>query len=69
MDAYTEHLTVLEMTLIAAAEQKRSIEAAANPGVETAEQKRSSEAAANLSAETGMTTGARPGDPLKRKPA
>jgi len=26
MDAYTEHLSVLEMTLIAAAEQKRSTE-------------------------------------------
>ena len=26
MDAYTEHLSVLEMTLIAAAEQKRGTE-------------------------------------------
>jgi Mn-containing catalase len=41
MDACTEHLSVLEMTLIAATEQKRSTEAAANPSVETAEQKRS----------------------------
>ena len=65
MDAYTEHLTVLEMTLIAAAEQKRSPDASANPGVESAEQKRSSEGAAN-SAETGLATGAR-GDSLKRK--
>ena len=48
MDAYTEHLSVLEMTLIAAAEQKRSPETAANLSVETAEQKRSAEAAANL---------------------
>ena len=40
MDAYTEHLTVLEMTLIAAAEQKRGTEAAANASVEPAEQKR-----------------------------
>ena len=40
MDACTEHLSVLEMTLIAAAEQKRSTEAAANPSVETTEQKR-----------------------------
>ena len=29
MDAYTEHLTVLEMTLIAAVEQKRNSQAAA----------------------------------------
>lgn len=58
MDACTEHLNVLEMTLIAAAEQKRSTEAAANPSVETAQQKRSTEAAAELSAETGMATGA-----------
>ena len=35
MDAYTEHLSVLEMTLIAAAEQKRSTEEAANLSVET----------------------------------
>ena len=35
MDACTEHLSVLEMTLIAAAEQKRSTEAAANLNVET----------------------------------
>jgi hypothetical protein len=40
MDACTEHLSVLEMTLIAAAEQKRSTEAGANLSVETAEQKR-----------------------------
>jgi hypothetical protein len=61
MDAYTEHLTVLEMTLIAGAEQKPSAEAAANPSVETAEQKRSvesaeqkrsTEAAANPTVET-----------------
>ena len=58
MDACTEHLNVLEMTLIAAAEQKRSTEAAANPSVETAQQKRSDEVAAKLSAETGMATGA-----------
>ena len=69
MDAYTEHLNVLEMTLIAAAEQKRSTEAAANLSVETAEQKRSTDAAANLSVETGMATGARSGDSLKRKHA
>ena len=36
MDAYAEHLSVLEMTLIAAAEQKRSTEAAADLSVETA---------------------------------
>ena len=41
MDAYAEHLNVLEMTLIAAEEQKRSDKEAANPSVETAEQKRS----------------------------
>jgi hypothetical protein len=35
MDAYAEHLNVLEMTLIAAAEQKRSTEATANLSVET----------------------------------
>ena len=35
MDAYAEHLSVLEMTLIAAAEQKRSIEETANTSVET----------------------------------
>jgi hypothetical protein len=58
MDACTEHLNVLEMTLIAAAEQKRGSEAAANPSVETAEQKRSTEAAAKRSVETGMATGA-----------
>ena len=69
MDAYAEHLNVLEMTLIAAAEQKRSDKEAANPSVEAAEQKRSTEAAANLSVETGMATGARPGDSLKRKHA
>jgi hypothetical protein len=67
MDAYTEHLTVLEMTLIAAAEQKRSTEAAANLKVETAERKRGSEASANLSAESGAAAGPRPGDSLKRK--
>ena len=69
MDAYAEHLSVLEMTLIAAAEQKRSTEEAANLSVETAEQKRSTEAAPNLRVETGMATGARPGDSLKRKHA
>ena len=68
MDAYAEHLNVVEMMLIAAAEQRRS-EAAANLSVETEEQKRSTEAAANLSGETGMSTGARPGDSLKRKHA
>jgi hypothetical protein len=67
MDAYMEHLTVLEMSLIAATEQKRSTEAAANPGVEPAEQKRSSEAGTDPSGETGMATGARSGDALKRK--
>jgi hypothetical protein len=35
MDAYAEHLNVLEMTLIAAAEQKHSTEAAANLSVDT----------------------------------
>jgi len=40
MDAYTEHLTVLEMTLISAAEQKRGTEAAATSSVEPVEQKR-----------------------------
>ena len=35
MDAYAEHLNVLEMTLIAAAEQKHSTEAAANLTVDT----------------------------------
>ena len=68
MDAYAEHLNVVEMMLIAAAEQRRS-EAAANLSAETEEQKRSAEAAANLSGETGMATGARPGDSLKRKHA
>ena len=68
MDAYAEHLNVVEMMLIAAAEQRRS-EAAANLSAETDEQKRSAEAAANLSGETGMATGARPGDSLKRKHA
>jgi hypothetical protein len=58
MDACTEHLTVLEMTLIAAAEQKRSSEAAANPSVDTAEKKRSTEAAANLAVETAAATSA-----------
>ena len=67
IDAYAEHLNVLEMTLIAAAEQKRSTEAAANLSVDAAEQKRSTEAVANLSVETGMATSARPGDSLKRK--
>ncbi len=38
MDAYAEHLNVLEMTLIAAAEQKGSTEAAPNLTVEVAEQ-------------------------------
>jgi hypothetical protein len=66
MDAYTEHLTVLEMTLIAAVEQKRSPEAAANRS-ETAEQKRGSDASANLGVESGIATGARQGDSLKRK--
>jgi hypothetical protein len=65
MDAYTEHLTVLEMTLIAAAEQKRSTDAPASPGVESAEQKRSPDAGAG-SAESGVPTGTR-GDSLKRK--
>jgi len=37
MDAYAEHLNVLEMTLIAAAEQQRNAEEV-NPSVETAEQ-------------------------------
>ena len=70
MDACTEHLSVLEMTLIAAAEQKRSAEAAANLKIETADKKRSPEAAASPSVETGMATGAaRPGDSLKRKHA
>jgi hypothetical protein len=41
MDACTEHLSVLEMTLIAAAEQNRSTEAAASRSGETAERKRS----------------------------
>jgi hypothetical protein len=68
MDAYAEHLNVVEMMLIAAAEQRRS-EAAANLTAETEEQKRNAEAAANLSGETGMATGARPGDSLKRKHA
>ena len=67
MDAYTEHLTVLEMTLIAAVEQKRNSQAAAKANAEPAEQKRSSEASADLSGDTGMTTGARPGDSIKRK--
>ena len=67
MDAYTEHLNVLEMTLIAAAEQKRSNEAAANPRAETAERKRGPEAAANLSVEPGIATGTRQADSLKRK--
>ena len=67
MDAYTEHLTVLEMTLIAAVEQKRNSEAAAKASVETAEQKRSPEASADLGGDTGMATGARPGDSIKRK--
>ena len=40
LDAYTEHLTVLEMSLIAATEKKRGTEAAANPSVEPAEHKR-----------------------------
>ena len=75
MDAYAEHLNVLEMTLIAAAEQKRSADAAANLTVETeeqkrsAEQKRSTEAATNLGVEGGMAAGVRPGDSLKRKHA
>jgi hypothetical protein len=34
MDAYTEHLNVLEMTLIAATEQQRSTEEAPNLSVE-----------------------------------
>ena len=67
MDAYTEHLTVLEMTLIAAVEQKRNPEAGANRSVETADQKRGSDAAANLGVESGIATGARQGDSLKRK--
>ena len=67
MDAYTEHLTVLEMTLIAAVEQKRNSQAAAKANAEPAEQKRSSEASADLSGDTGMTTGSRPGDSIKRK--
>jgi hypothetical protein len=58
MDACTEHLSVLEMTLIAAAEQKRSTEAAANPSVNTAEQKHSTETAANLAVKAGVATGA-----------
>ena len=67
MDAYTEHLTVLEMTLIAAVEQKRNSQAAAKANAEPAEQNRSSEASADLSGDTGMTTGARPGESIKRK--
>jgi hypothetical protein len=46
------------MTLIAAAEQKRSTEAAANPSVNTAEQKHSTETAANLAVKAGVATGA-----------
>jgi hypothetical protein len=57
VDACTEHLSVLEMTLIAAAEQKGSSEAAANVSVEPAEQKRRT-AAANPSAEAGIAAGA-----------
>ena len=34
MDAYAEHLSVLEMTLIAATEQKRDSEEAANVNIE-----------------------------------
>ena len=70
MDAYTEHLTVLEMTLIAGAEQKPSAEAAANPSVETPPQKRNAEAAPNLGVEPDLAAiGGRPGDSLKRKHA
>jgi hypothetical protein len=65
LDAYTEHLTVLEMTLMAAAEEKRSNDAAANPGVEAPEQKRS--AAADSRADTALSAGARSGDSLKRR--
>jgi hypothetical protein len=67
MDAYTEHLTVLEMTLIAAAEQKRHPDAPPAPGNGTAEQKRSADAATNLSAEAGLASGARSGESPKRK--
>ena len=65
LDAYTEHLTVLEMTLMAAAEEKRSNDATANPGVEAPEQKRST--AADSRSDTAMSAGARPGDSLKRR--
>lgn len=68
IDAYAEHLNVLEMTLIGAAEQKAS-EPAANRSVDTAEQKRRTEASANLSGETGLSTGSRSGDSVKRKHA
>ena len=69
MDAYTEHLSVLEMALMAAAEQKRGTEEASNLSIESAEQKRSNEEALNLRVETGMAAGPRSGDPLKRKHA
>ena len=58
LDAYTEHLTVLEMTLMAAAEEKRSNDPAANPGVEAPEQKRGT--AADSRSDTAMSAGARP---------
>ena len=74
MDAYMEHLGVLEVMLIAAAEQKHSTEGAANPSVEAGAA--SSEKLNNLPpAEplnmdlTQARSSARPGDPLKRKHA
>ena len=58
MDAYMEHLSVLEMTLIAAAEQKRSTDEAANLSVE-----------AGIASGARPGESLRSGDSLKRKPA
>ena len=68
MDAYTEHLNVLEMTLIAAVEEKRSA-VTARLNVGTADRRRSHEAAASPNVEVGVAVGARPGDPLKHSQA
>ena len=74
MDAYMEHLGVLEVMLIAAAEQKHSAEEAAHLSVEagtaSAEKLNDLPPAERLNMDLNQSrSGARPGDPLKRKHA
>ena len=72
MDAYMEHLGVLEVMLIAAAEQKHRTEEAANLSVEagaaSAEKMINLPPAERLNMDLNQSrSGARHGDPLKRK--